>query len=220
MTIRALANLEAMRGRFDEARALYRRSRATLDELGVGLEAALTSTTASGPVELIADDAIAAESELRRDYEALAAMGERNYISTTAGLLAEALYRQARDDEALRLTEESEAIGAPDDVVTQFLWRSVRAKLLARQGRHGEAARLSSEAIGIIGQAQDPDSQGYAAIDQAEVFGMAGRLVDAERAAETAIELFEAKGNVASAARARATLEAIRQDHAERAIRS
>ena len=46
-TLRALANLEAMRGRFDEARALYRRGRATLEELGWRHDAALTSAVAS-----------------------------------------------------------------------------------------------------------------------------------------------------------------------------
>jgi hypothetical protein len=202
-TLRALANLEAMRGRFDEARALYRRSRATLDELGWRFDAALTSAIASGPVELIAEDPAAAEAELRRDYEALAAMGERNYISTTAAFLAEALYRQGRDEEALRMTVESEAIAAADDVATQYLWRSVRAKLVARQGRFAEAEALATEAIRIIGTAQDPDSQGYAAIDQAEVFRLAGRREDAMRAAEAAAALFDRKANLASAGRAR-----------------
>ena len=122
--MRALANLEAMRGRFDEARALYRSGRAILDELGWRHDAAITSAVASGPVELIAGDAVAAEAELRADYEALAAMGERNFISTTAAFLAEALYRQGRDDEALRMTEESEEIAAADDVATQYLWRT------------------------------------------------------------------------------------------------
>jgi class 3 adenylate cyclase/tetratricopeptide (TPR) repeat protein len=202
-TLRALANLEAMRGRFEEARALYRRSRATLDELGWRFDAALTSAIASGPVELIAEDPAAAEAELRRDYEALAAMGERNYISTTAAFLAEALYRQGRDEEALRMTKESEAIAAADDVATQYLWRSVRAKLVARQGRFAEAEALAAEAIRIIGTAQDPDSQGYAAIDQAEVFRLAGRREDAMRAAEAAAALFDRKANLASAGRAR-----------------
>ena len=41
--LRALANLEAMRGRFDEARSLCRRSRATLEQLGWRFDAALTS---------------------------------------------------------------------------------------------------------------------------------------------------------------------------------
>jgi class 3 adenylate cyclase/tetratricopeptide (TPR) repeat protein len=203
-TLRALANLEAMRGRFVEARTLYRQSRATLDELGWRFEAALTSAIASGPVELIAGDALAAERELRRDYDALAAMGERNYISTTAAFLAEALYRQGRDDEALRMTEESEQIAAEDDVATQYLWRSVRAKLIARQGRFDEARSLAEAAISIIGAAQDPDSQGYAAIDLAEVLWMAGRDDEAIVAAEASAALFEQKANTSSAARARA----------------
>jgi class 3 adenylate cyclase/tetratricopeptide (TPR) repeat protein len=208
-TLRALANLEAMRGRFDVARSLYRRSRETLTELGWRFDAALTSAIASGPVELIAGDASAAERELRRDYEALAAMGERNYISTTAAFLAEALYRQGRDDEALRMTEESEEIAADDDVATQYLWRSVRAKLIARQGRFEEAESLARAAIVIIGAAQDPDSQGYAAIDLAEVLRLAGRHDDAIAAAENAAALFEQKANSSSAARARSLRDAI-----------
>jgi class 3 adenylate cyclase/tetratricopeptide (TPR) repeat protein len=201
-TLRALANLEAMRGRFGEARALYRRSRATLDELGWRFDAALTSAIASGPVELIAGDVEAAERELRRDHEALAAMGERNYISTTAAFLAEALYRQSRDDEAQAMTEESEEIAADDDVATQYLWRSVRAKLLARRGFHAEAEKLALEAIRIIDAAQDPDSQGYARLDLAEVLRMADRLPEASDAAAAAAARFEAKANEASASRA------------------
>ncbi len=208
-TLRALANLEAMRGRFDEARSLYRRSRETLDELGWRFDAALTSAIASGPVELIAGDALAAEAELRRDHDALAAMGERNYISTTAAFLAEALYRQDRDDEALRMTEESEAIAAADDVATQYLWRTVRAKLIARRGQHAEAEALANDAIRIIEAAQDPDSQGYAYLDLSDVLRFAGRFAEAVAAAETAVERFEVKGNVSSAARARAAADAL-----------
>jgi predicted ATPase/class 3 adenylate cyclase len=230
-TRRALANLEAMRGRFEEARALYRRSRQTFDELGSRFDAALTSALASGPVELIAGDAKAAEAELRRDYDALAAMGERNYISTTAAFLAEALYRQERDEEASELTRESQRIAAIDDVATQYLWRSVRAKVEARRGRHTEAAALADEAVAIIGATQDPDSQGYAAIDRAEVLRLAGRWDDAEESASAAAALFDSKGNIASAARARdlsdtieaeataagATVEAARRGRAGRA---
>jgi tetratricopeptide (TPR) repeat protein len=203
-TLRALANLEAMGGRFEEARSLYRRSRETLEQLGWRYDASLTSAVASGPVELIAGDAEAAERELRRDYETLAAIGEQNYIATTAAFLAEALYRQGRDEEALAMTERSEAIADTEDVATQYLWRSVRGKLLARGGRHREAESLAREAVAIIGRAQDPDSQGYAALDLAEVLAMGGRSDEAVAAAEDAAARFERKGNVASAARARA----------------
>jgi class 3 adenylate cyclase/tetratricopeptide (TPR) repeat protein len=205
-TQRALANLEAMRGRFDEARALYQASWATLDDLGWRFDAALTSAIASGPVELIAGDADAAERELRRDHDALAAMGERNYISTTKAFLAEALYRQQRDDEALAMTRESEDIAADDDVATQYLWRSVRAKILARTGDQEAAEELAREAIRIIEDTQDPDSQGYAWLDFAQVLRTAGRATEAVAAARTAQERFRIKGNTESEGRAR-TLE-------------
>ncbi len=94
-TLAALAHLRAMVGDFELARDDYRRGRAILEELGLRFDASLISID-SGPVELLAGDPVAAEAELRKDYEALDAMGERNYISTIAGLLAEALYRQER----------------------------------------------------------------------------------------------------------------------------
>ena len=208
-TQRALANLEAMRGRFDEARALYQASRATLDDLGWRFDAALTSAIASGPVELIAGDLVAAERELRRDHDALEAMGERNYISTTKAFLAEALCRQERDEEALAMTRESEAIAADDDVATQYLWRSVRAKIVARAGDHATAEQLSREAIDIIEDTQDPDSQGYAWIDYAQVLLMGGRMEDAAEAARKAQARFRIKGNSESEGRARALEERI-----------
>ena len=51
--------------------------------------------------ELLAGNPLAAEMELRKDYEALERMGDRYYRSTLAGMLAEALYQQARYDELL-----------------------------------------------------------------------------------------------------------------------
>ena len=103
------------------------------------------------------------------------------------------------------MTEQSEAIAAEDDVATQYLWRSVRAKLLARAGDHATAERLAREAIGIIEATQDPDSQGYAWVDLADVLRMAGSSDLAIEAARTAEARFEAKGNTESAARARRT---------------
>ena len=53
-----------MRGNFERARLLYRRSRASLEEFGYLLLAALTSLDSS-VIELLAGDLAAAESELR-----------------------------------------------------------------------------------------------------------------------------------------------------------
>jgi class 3 adenylate cyclase/tetratricopeptide (TPR) repeat protein len=208
VTMRALAHLEAMRGDFDRARELYRRSRASLEELGWKLHAANTSS-ASGPIELLAGDPVAAERELRKDDEALERMGDRYYRSTLAGLLAEALYEQGRYDEAKELTIQSEEMSAPDDVSSQFLWRTIRAKVLAEEGQLAEAESLAREAVAIIRASEEPEAQGEALLTLAVILGRADRPADAEASGREALDLFVAKGNVVAEARARTFLAEI-----------
>ncbi len=208
LTCCALAHLQAMLGRFEAARDLFRRSRALFEEFGWKLEAALTSID-SGPAELLAGDPQAAESELRRDFDALDRMGERNYISTTAGWLAEALYRQGQLDEAERFARFCEEVAAFDDVTSQVLWRSIQGKTLARLGRLDEAERLVQAAVDMIGRTDALDYQGNAFMDLAEVLGLAGRTQEAAAAIREAVELFEEKGNLVSAERARGQLAAV-----------
>jgi hypothetical protein len=207
MTLLALAHLEAMRGAFDRSRDLYRTSRASLEELGWNLHAAVTSIS-SGPIELLADDPVAAEAELRRDLETLEAMGEKYYRSTTAGFLAEALYRQDRLDEADRYGAECAELAADDDVSSQFLWRCVRGKVAARRGDVAQGERIVREALGLILEAEDPDSQATVLLDLAEVLRIGGRDEEASAAAAEAARLFEAKGDVVAAQRASALVSA------------
>ncbi len=202
----ALSHLEAMRGNVEESRALYRRSRAMLEELGWTFLAAQTSFD-SGPVEMLAGDLAAAEVELRRDYDTLERMGETNYISTTAALLAEVLYRQRDLEGAEEHTQISEELAAQDDVSSQFRWRGVRAKILASRGQAAEAEKLALEAVEIIRASDDLNSQGDAMIDLAEVLRLAGRPAEAAEAARDALALFESKGNTVSAALVRAMVQ-------------
>ncbi|HEX9641291.1 MAG TPA: adenylate/guanylate cyclase domain-containing protein, partial [Candidatus Krumholzibacteria bacterium] len=139
LILRATAHLRAMQGDFQPAREIYRGVRQTLEELGWNFQAALVSLD-SGPIEMLAGDAAAAEAELRLDYEMLERMGDRNYISTTAAFLAEALLRLGRDIDASEMAAFAETEAAPDDLLTQFLWRGTRGKLLARAGRFEEGA--------------------------------------------------------------------------------
>jgi class 3 adenylate cyclase/tetratricopeptide (TPR) repeat protein len=204
-TVLPLARLRAMKGDFDEARRLYRRARSTLDELGWAFEAALVSLD-SGPIELLAGDAEAAEAELRGDFQALQALGETNFIATTAALLAEALYRQGRYDEAAEMARFTETTAEEDDVASQFLWRSVMAKILARKGRHDEAADHAAAATELIEGSDDPNARAEVLLDAAEVHRLAGRDDEAARLSAEALALFEAKGNVVSAAHTRELL--------------
>ena len=203
---RALAHLRAMEGDFTTARTIYLRVRRTLEELGWNFDSALVSLD-SGPIELMAGDPGAAEAELRRDYETLDRMGERNYISTTAAYLAEALYQLDRDDEASEFATFSETVAAPDDVLTQFLWRGIRGKLLARAGRIEEGVAASREAVRLAHTSDDPTAQGNALVDLAEVLVAGGQVSDAAATLAAAVGRFDAKGHVTAAAAGRRRLD-------------
>ena len=204
-----LSHLEGMRGDFERARELYRRSRSILDEYGMKLYAALTSLD-SGLVELWAGDPEAAEAEFRRDYEALDRMGERNYRATVAGDLAEALYQQGRLEEAESFAKISQEIAATDDIASQVIWRSVLGKVLARRGNFDRGRELVMEARALLSRSDELDTQGNILVDLAEVHELADQPDEAVRALEDAIQLFEAKGNVVSASRARERLTELR----------
>lgn len=203
VTLAALAHLRAMVGDFDGARDDYRRGRIILEELGLRFDASLISID-SGPVELLAGDPVAAEAELRKDYDALDAMGERNYISSIAGLLAETLYRQGRIAEAAEQAVFCETVAAPSDVFSQHLWRGVRGKLLAGDGAHDEGVGLAASGVEQTRASDDIEGQANALMFLAEAQAAAGRDDDAARSAAEARALFEAKGNVVSAGRAAA----------------
>ena len=80
--IAGLAHLRAMVGDFERARDDYRRGRAILEELGLRFDASTISIDSGGGV---ARRRSTAEAELRKDYEALDAMGERTTSRRSLG---------------------------------------------------------------------------------------------------------------------------------------
>jgi class 3 adenylate cyclase/predicted ATPase len=203
-----LGHLEAMRGEFESARERCRRSRETLVEHGWKLFAALTSLE-SALVEVLAGDLVAAEAELRADYQALDEMGESNYISTIAAFLGDVLYRQGRYDEAIGYALTCVELAAADDVASQFLWRCLLGKLLARR-KSAEALRVSREAIALLEDSDQLDWQGNGFLDLAEVHWLLGDSAAAALAADAAHALFMQKGNLISARRALAMADDLR----------
>jgi class 3 adenylate cyclase/tetratricopeptide (TPR) repeat protein len=205
----SLAGLQAMQKGFVEARRNYRRGREIEQELGFKLRAA-AGTMIDANVELLAGDLAAAERELRWGFDTLEAMGETGFLSTVAAMLAGVTYAQGRYEEAEHLAEISEQATAADDLISHVLWRTVRAKLLARRGEHAEAERLAREAVGRMAQTDELDRHGDTLLDLAEVLRLAGREQEATPVVAEALELYEQKENLVSAGKARELLERIR----------
>ena len=198
-----LAPLYAMRGEFEEARRVYTGAQAMLEELGRTLVGASTSL-ASCAVETLAGDLAAAERELRRDHLALTELGEKYLLSTVAGELARVLYAQGRYEDADAMSHEAEHLAAEDDIASQTLWRSVRAKILGRRGRAAEAQRLAREAVELIGRTDAPLTKAATLVDFAEVLRISDQEEEADAALEQALALLDAKGSVAAAQGVRA----------------
>ncbi|MDP8956584.1 MAG: AAA family ATPase [Actinomycetota bacterium] len=198
----ALSQLEAMCGNFDRARELYRSERATFEELGDKIDAA-SSSLDSAHVEMLADEYVAAERELRRDYERLTAIGEKYFLSTVTGLLAHALYLQGRYEESNEFSRQAEEASPEDDVESQAIWRRARAKVLARRDRFEEAESLAWEAHRLMSPTDAPIWKGNTLLDLAEVLEVAGKRHEAGPLIEEALRLYEEKGDLVSAARAR-----------------
>jgi tetratricopeptide (TPR) repeat protein len=195
--------LEAMRGRFDDGRARIAESRALADEFGLGRSLAVLPGF-SGCVELLAADAPRAEAELRVGFLALRGLGELAVLATTAALLAQALERQGRLDEATELLGESEeAVGAADRV-SQIYWAQVRSRVGARNGEREIAERLAREAVELAADTDMLAVRGSALVDLANALEPASE--ERAQVLQLALELFDAKGDEVEAERARAML--------------
>jgi class 3 adenylate cyclase/tetratricopeptide (TPR) repeat protein len=188
------AELEAALGRFDEARVLIGRARALLEEIALTVWIAGPLAQFAGWVELWAGDPAAAERELRSGYETLGVIGEMAWLPTVGGILAEVVYVQGRYDEAERLAESSMESAGTDDVYSQALLRSVRAKVLARRGRDEEAEVMARGSSALADETDFLHLRWYALVSLAEVLSLAGRGDEAKSVVEQAALVAQEKG--------------------------
>jgi tetratricopeptide (TPR) repeat protein len=202
-----------MQGRFEEGRELDDSSRAIFEELGDRVSIARFRTY-SGLVELLGGAPRAAERELRDAYTVLGEIGDTTVLSTVAALLAQAVLEQGRLDEADRLTVMSERSAGPEDAWTQATWRATRA--LTLRDAHDEAERLAREAVTIADGTDALNLRGDCTATLARAMLEAGRREEAASLFSEAVSLFEAKGNIVSATRARAELTLLDLERAER----
>ena len=82
----------------------------------------------------------------------------------------------------------------------------VLAKVLAQEGRYDEALDVGAASLAIAERTDLLDLRGSVHLDLAESLSLAARPTEATPHIEQALELYEQKSNVVSAARARALL--------------
>ena len=198
----AVATLAAMEHHGAEADALFENARAIIASAG---EWVWIATVWHSFIHVWRGEHTG-EAELRPAYDSLKAIGEKSHFSSIAHALANVVYAEGRYDEAEQLTRDCEAACRENDVHSQVLWRSIRARVFAQRHEFDEAERLAREAIEFAATSDFLPAHAEASEDLAEVLELAGRTVDSAKALEAALALYEEKGNLLAADGARTHL--------------
>jgi DNA-binding SARP family transcriptional activator len=199
----ALAVLEAMAGRFDDARLHLESARAGQAEFADRGSIVTTWSAHAAIVELLADEPLQAEEILAPSVEVLRAGSDASWLATNSAWLAEAQYRLGRFEQALGSAELALSVVPPGYVYALAVAERVRAKALARVGRLDEAkaAGLAASARLAATDALWDRAETCAAL--AEVLALSDDVDRARRSMEEALALCERKGDVASLNRLR-----------------
>jgi tetratricopeptide (TPR) repeat protein len=196
--------LSAMCGRESEAKELYARARGAVDERDLHRDGYYAIQLGlAAPVFV---DASVLEDELRASCEALEAVGDKTQYSSVAAVLARTLCARRRFAEAEHYTQLSEDSAEPNDVLSQILWRSTRARAFAHRGDFELAERLARDAVRFAGESDFLNTHADALMDLAEVQQLIGKTEETVDSLHQALVLYERKGNVVSAERARTRL--------------
>ena len=193
-----------MLDRLEEAETLAGEVDARFREIrGWGADTALTD------IALFAGDQEAAALHLQAFNTYTEEAGKTAELSTYAPKLGHVLCALGRHDEAEPLARRGRELGDPQDAMTQRLWRSVLALVLARRGEHAEAEQLAREAAAIAAGTDSPWWQGDALFDLGEVLEAAGRRDEAAAAFLEALDSYERKEIIPLARRSRERLAAL-----------
>jgi tetratricopeptide (TPR) repeat protein len=204
--LRTRALLEAMQGRFDDARRVIAEANVSSVELGLEMVRGAGVLRAAGEIELLAGDAAAAERAFREAYGTLERGQDWGHLSSVAPLLALALLAQGRPAEAAEPLELTSRIIIDDDSDAQISFLRARARLASLEGDPVEAEALARRAVERAAGGDDLNAHADALVDLADVLELGGRQDEAAVARREALGLYERKGNLVSAERVRRRL--------------
>jgi len=198
-----IAYCQAMLGDFSEVRTEIALREKRAQDLGLRMLSGWHASC-SANIELLMDDPAAAERHLRAAYELGQEANDAFLAASASADLARVLYEQGCYEEAGPLAELFDE-AAPDPGL-RAKRQGLRAKLAARGGELEWAEARAREAVELLEQTDYVLFHADALLDLAEVLRLAGRPEEAGAAGLEAIRLFERKGNVVAARKARAAL--------------
>jgi DNA-binding SARP family transcriptional activator len=193
-----LAGLQALAERYEEAFELLADADRMYLELGEVYARADHGGRIRGRAHLLGGDLELAEAVFRESCATLEQLGSEAALSTVAAELGHTLYLQERFDDARGWGRLARDRAPEGDKISQVSWRSLAGKLLAQEGLMDEADRLVLEALEIVETTDALSHQADVLLDVAAVRSRARRYAEAAGPIERALELFEAKGNLAS----------------------
>ncbi len=203
-----LAILLARHGSFEEAErhVAAARSAAEESEPGTGLARALHRAAA---VETLAGRLERAEELLVQARDVAVGSADERTGAAIGATLAHVMLDAGRAEEARQLLEEVERTAAADDVVTQVVWRSGRARALASLEQTEQARELARQAIRLAEQTDLMDLRARALLALAEVLRAEGRTNEAAAFARRALRALERRGATVPAQQARSVLASL-----------
>jgi DNA-binding SARP family transcriptional activator len=204
-----LAELEAMRGRFTEARALVAESRARVTETGASADALETATFSLARIELWADDALAAERLARAGCERLERRGLIAYLRSYLVYIVDALIDQGRLEDASAELARAEALHDPEDVDAIQRQARARARIELATGNVDAAERSMRTALEYAMKTELVLDHAQSWLTLGQVLLAGGRDSEAQAAASEALAIAEAKEHTVFADRARALLGSV-----------
>jgi class 3 adenylate cyclase/tetratricopeptide (TPR) repeat protein len=130
-----------------------------------------------------------------RGFDTMLGSGDVGHASTQAANAARAWARAGEEAVALRLADEGERLGAPDDIASHTVLRQARALVAANRGRSQEAEELAKGAVALYASTDDLNGQVEGLADLATVLEMAGKPTDAIDTLQRALAISLRKGN-------------------------
>jgi tetratricopeptide (TPR) repeat protein len=160
-------------------------------------------------IEVSAGELEAAEQILRDGVEELERLGDRAYYATATMVLVDVLQRRGKYDEAASLCRVIRETTGPGDLVNLLGVDALEGYLLARTGDIEAGERLVRRAAEKAAEVDFFWIRGLVFTAAGKTLALAGKSDAAVEAFETALRIYESKGDLPQAAETRELLASV-----------